>query len=68
MEGVQRLETHKIELGISAQVWYKCRVPDALPGGTGGGWGLSITKEVDGTKVEVMDTERDIEFLCLKQD
>ena len=30
--------------------------------------GLSVTKEVDGTKVEVMDIERNTALLCPKQD
>ena len=60
MEGIWRLEMYEMELGISAQVWYKGRILDALSGDVGGVCGLE-SKEVNGTKVEVMDIERERE-------
>jgi len=40
MKGVWRLEKHKMELGMSVQVWYKCRGPGTLSGDAGGSWGV----------------------------
>lgn len=60
MGGIWRLETYEMELGISAQVWYKGRILDALSVDVGGVCGLE-SKEVNGTKVEVMDIERERE-------
>lgn len=69
MGGIWRLETYEMELGISAQVWYKGRILDALSVDVGGVCGLE-SKEVNGTKVEVMDIEREREreLLGLQQD
>lgn len=58
---------HKMELGISAQLWYKWRVPTACLVVVVVAGELSMTKEVDSIKVEVMDFARQIE-LYLKQD